>query len=387
MSRLADHLTGPHAGAGEQAEEARRPVFAAALLVDLRLAAELAEHHHQRVVEHPAVGEVVEQRRDARIERRQQVLLHPLEDVAVRVPVLHAAHVRLHDRHAGLDQPPREQERLAERVPAVPVAHRDRLLSMSNAFATLPEVSTESACCCWSVSFRVSALSASHFCCAFTASSSAMRSFSWSTSMPGRGAQVVDREVGRVRVARDLHEVVLRAEEAGVLAGPQERAFLKVRRQVDADGMPSGAPRKYDAARGVVRAVVALRDLVEERARLLVAGEDVVRGDEVVVLAVRQRPDDGVLVRSRRELRQVFADEQAGSLRRDGLELAANLVRRVRLRVERLEVARRAGEEDDDDRLRLLAVRQRRLILSRERATTARGRAARSSRPEASRGG
>ena len=43
------------------------------------------------------------------------------------VPVLHDAHVGLHDRDAGLHQPPRQQQRLAEGVPAVAVAHGRRL--------------------------------------------------------------------------------------------------------------------------------------------------------------------------------------------------------------------------------------------------------------------
>src|SRR4029079_565236 len=38
LVRLADHLPRPHARAGEQAAEARRPVFAAGVLVDLRFA-------------------------------------------------------------------------------------------------------------------------------------------------------------------------------------------------------------------------------------------------------------------------------------------------------------------------------------------------------------
>ena len=57
----------------------------------------------------------------------------------------------------------------------------------------------------------------------------------------------------------------------------------------------------------------------------LLAGEDVVRGDEVVVLAVRQRAHDGELVGARRQLREVLAREQAGRLRLDRLVLAANL--------------------------------------------------------------
>ena len=118
-------------------------MLAAGSLVDLRLAAELADHHHQRVVQHSAIGEIVKECRDARIDRWKEFSLHPLELVAVSVPVLNAAHVGLYDRHTGLDEPPRHQDRL-------PKAWRPYLsriaagsLSISKARATLPDVRTD----------------------------------------------------------------------------------------------------------------------------------------------------------------------------------------------------------------------------------------------------
>ena len=84
------------------------------------------------------------------------------------------------------------------------------------------------------------------------------------------------------------------------------------------------------------------------------AGQDVMRGNEVIVFAMRQRADDGVLVGAGGEARQMFADLHAGPLSGgDRLELAADLGGCVGLEVEHVDVARRAGEEDEDHRLRL----------------------------------
>src|SRR5262249_58406000 len=82
---------------------------------------------------------------------------------------------------------------------------------------------------------------------------------------------------------------------------------------------------------GVARPVVAGRHLVEERPGLRVARQQVVRGDEVVVLAVRQRADHGVLVGPGGQTRQLFADAQPRHAGGDRLELAADLRGRVGL--------------------------------------------------------
>ena len=83
--------------------------------------AELAEHDHQRLVEQAAHLEVVEQGRDRLVQRRQQAVAEPGEVGDVGVPGLDDPHRRLHDRDARLDQPPGDQERAAEQVPAVAV--------------------------------------------------------------------------------------------------------------------------------------------------------------------------------------------------------------------------------------------------------------------------
>ena len=69
-------------------------------------------------VEQAAVLEVGQQRRERGVERTAE-LLHAVEVVLVRVP---AVERDFDERHAALDQPPREQTALAEQVAAVGVA-------------------------------------------------------------------------------------------------------------------------------------------------------------------------------------------------------------------------------------------------------------------------
>jgi len=80
-------------------------------------------------------------------------------------------------------------------------------------------------------------------------------------------------------------------------------------------------------------------------------GQDVMGGDEVVVFPMRQRPHHRVPVGPRRQPRQMLADHQPGHARGDGPKFAANLRRRVRLRIEHVEMARRACEKNEDYRL------------------------------------
>ena len=71
----------------------------------------------------PLALQVVKQRRDGAVGRRQEVVFQVGEGVAVRVPGLVVAQVDLHEADPGLDQPPGHQERPAKRVAAVAVEH------------------------------------------------------------------------------------------------------------------------------------------------------------------------------------------------------------------------------------------------------------------------
>ena len=107
---------------------ALRPVIAAGVFVDHRRAAEIAHPDHQRAVQQAALGQVVEQCRVRLLHRRHETVLELLEVVLVRVPGDARAVDRGDEPHARLDQPPRQQVRLAPRVPAVALADLRRLL-------------------------------------------------------------------------------------------------------------------------------------------------------------------------------------------------------------------------------------------------------------------
>src|SRR3569832_2219312 len=97
------------------------------LRVDLRRAAVLAHAQHERVVEQAALFEVEDQRRERRVETRQQVLLHAR--VVILVSVTSSAEIGAvgvpKDRdelRPRFDQPPRGEARLTEQRVAISLA-------------------------------------------------------------------------------------------------------------------------------------------------------------------------------------------------------------------------------------------------------------------------
>jgi hypothetical protein len=74
---------------------------------------------------------------------------------------------------------------------------------------------------------------------------------------------------------------------------------------------------------------------------------------------VADRADDRQVVRLPTQVRQVFAELDAGRARRDGAERAAVLGRGVGLHVPGVDVRRPAAEPDQDGRLRYTAANRR----------------------------
>src|SRR5581483_9201915 len=97
--------------------------------------------------------------------------------------------------------------------------------------------------------------------------------------------------------------------------------------------------------------IIARSHLIEKRPRLCVAGEYMMRGDKMIVLAMSQRADQGISVGASGEARQMLANVEARHLGSDGLELAPDLRGRIRLHVKRIEVARSTRQENQDDGL------------------------------------
>ena len=86
--RTANDLTAAHAPTSEEAEETRAPVIAARNRrrrspADSRRAAELAQQHHEGFVQQAGRLQIVEQRGDSLVQRRQQPIAKRGEQVAV----------------------------------------------------------------------------------------------------------------------------------------------------------------------------------------------------------------------------------------------------------------------------------------------------------------
>ncbi len=114
-----------HTAAGQHQRIAEVPVVAAGTVaVNFWRAAEIADDHDECSLQQAACVEVVEERRECRIELWEQFPLKFLEVIAVRVPgcigVGRPRHTR--DARAGLDQAAREQDALAVYVAAVGIA-------------------------------------------------------------------------------------------------------------------------------------------------------------------------------------------------------------------------------------------------------------------------
>ena len=160
--------------------------------------------------------------------------------------------------------------------------------------------------------------------------------FAWETQLEPFGAAFplarVERGVGR-------------GERAGRVEAAERRG-ARPRRRVD-------RPREEHDVGGQARArVVRPGDPCVDRAEVgpeRVAADD--RLDVVVGVAGDERADDGELVGPRREAGEGAAEGHAGDLRGDLARGAADSLGPIHLRVERLDLARAAVQEEEDDRL------------------------------------
>ena len=170
----------------------------------------------------------------------------------------------------------------------------------------------------------------------------------------GQGEAVV-AGLGAIGVEAKLPGIVPRAEEAGVLPGPGERALDQPGRQATPLGTPSrSTPHAVEHGR-VAREIVARGDAIQvaRPARIgRLAGQHAVDGQQVVPLGMRHRADDRQLAGPRRQAGQVLAHPDARHRRLDRLELAAHPLRRLGLHVERVVLPQPAAEQNHDHRPR-----------------------------------
>ena len=114
------------------------PVIAARLVVHLRRTPKFAHGDHQRRIQQPALVQVGEQGGQGLVQPGGMPILHDLEVPVVMIPAAVAgiflrldviAPVDLNERNAALDQPSRQQTRLAETRSAIAVDGRRLLLA------------------------------------------------------------------------------------------------------------------------------------------------------------------------------------------------------------------------------------------------------------------
>ncbi len=124
--RAAIDLPATNASAGQHGRVGERVVVAAGTTVDLRRAAEVADHQHKRLVELASLFEVADQGEGRAVKDWQQPILEPVEIVSVSVPVVALAavevtggHQHLHHWHAGFDESTGQQAALATEVLSV----------------------------------------------------------------------------------------------------------------------------------------------------------------------------------------------------------------------------------------------------------------------------
>ena len=265
------------------------------------------------------------------------------EIAVVRVPI---AMIDGDAADAGLHQSARHEARLAERVAAVLVAQGvglgvdvERLLGVRRGhqlerFALEDADGTGRHGCS-----RASAalLEAVHAGQQFLAVVEAGR------VDDGRRRQVGHGEIGGVGVGVD--------DERGGGGAEIGRAGAGVHLgQADVGRHGTARPEGAGDDGAVGRPLVVGVERRVEAGRREIAGQHVVVGGAVVGVVMAEGADEGDLVHLPGHARQMFADADAGDVGVDGVEIAAELDRGVRLEVPRVDGAEAAVQEEEDER-------------------------------------
>ena len=166
----------------------------------------------------------------------------------------------------------------------------------------------------------------------------------------GRQAQLRQVEVRRVGVLGEEERIVHLAEEARLLPRRDRAVADDVRVATDVGMSPAPAPARHHRAVGREQVERVLQPDVVGRRR--VPGQRVVRRRVVVLHGVGHAPHERDLVHDLRHPRQALGDLDRRRNGRDRLVRPADLVGRVRLHVEHVDVARPAELVEEDHGLR-----------------------------------
>src|SRR6266851_1114037 len=213
-------LPAPDAAAGHQNRLARRPVIAAGVLVDLGCPPEVAGPVYERLGEQPSVVEVLEQGGNGLIGLGKATAFERGEVGLVRVPAADPRReVDGHEAHAGFHQPSGQQGTLPIRCPPIAVSQLGVLFVQGERLfcrgrreqSDGPRLVT------------LHPFDRGQLVCQAAA---VVELFADSLAVgepevihPGRQCQVVDVEVGGVRIAQDPERIVLLTQKASEFAG------------------------------------------------------------------------------------------------------------------------------------------------------------------------
>ena len=113
----ANYLARLDSRARQRQRPAIRPVIAAKSRIDDRSSAELAHRYHERRIEQTPLIQILDQSRQAAIERRSQTVAMALVVVAMRIPGVAVIARRRNEAAPCFHQPPRQQKRLSRLSP------------------------------------------------------------------------------------------------------------------------------------------------------------------------------------------------------------------------------------------------------------------------------
>ena len=120
-------------------------MITAAISVDFRSAAKLADRHDQCFVQKPSLIEVFDQSREANVEHRAQDIFDAIGVLGMSIPEWvvgsvvtgFARPVNMHKPNTGLDQPPGQEDALPPAISTVAIADDLWFLSDVEGLASL----------------------------------------------------------------------------------------------------------------------------------------------------------------------------------------------------------------------------------------------------------
>ena len=314
---------------------------------------------------------------NARSIGRYEILLVSGEVVPVRVPgeavaALGALPVALHQASARVEQPPAQQHRLAEQVAAIALAFGRR--DGSEIDGPAHRVGGDHVEClapdCRESTWVIAS------CCSVLRLALELIGQAEPAPQDGRlfvgsERQMIEAEVVVVRDCRRsaADRSGRRASRRTVRRGgrpPRPCGAARWRMGTSAH-CPGRAWRRIDPMCGMSARLIEFTS--RHRAGIGIAREHPVRAAAMIVVRVSHRADEADLVHPAGGVRHQLGKAHAGDARSAIVrELAANVVRSVRLGVERVELGRPAGEIKDDAILRLAETPRRPSSLRRGRS-------------------